>query len=310
MIGDRGVEHQIPQDFAERIAAAFGQDGASWLASLPELLRDIAGQWSLTLGGPFADMAYNYVAPVLRDDGSRAVLKVGVPNPELRTEIEALRRFGGRGSAQLLDVDEARGALLLERLEPGKSILDLGDDEQATAVACQLMRKLHTAPAGNGPFPMLADWARGLDRLRVAFDGSTGPFPRRLVERAESDVRDLLASMNETTLLHGDLHHWNILSARRAPWLAIDPKGIIGEPVYETGAWLRNPFPELLEWSDAAKVIQRRIDQFALDLGFDRRRILAWGIYQALLAGWWSYEEGSEQWREWLAIAALIGRRG
>lgn len=308
--GDWGVEYQIPQEFADRIAGAFGQEGVSWLASLPELLQDIAGLWSASLAEPFKEMAYNYVAPVTLGDGRRAVLKVGVPNPELRTEIEALRRFGGRGSVQLLDVDLARSALLLERLDPGKPILDLDDDELATTIAGQLMGKLHTAPGEDGPFPTVADWARGLDRLRAAFDGGTGPFPRPLVERVESDLRDLLASVNETALLHGDLHHWNILSAKRAPWLAIDPKGIIGEPAYETGAWLRNPFPGLLKWSDGARIVRRRSEQFAMDLGFDRQRILAWGIYQAVLAGWWSYEEGSGQWREWLAIAALIGESG
>jgi streptomycin 6-kinase len=62
---------------------------------------------------------------------------------------------------------------------------------------------------------------------------------------AESLFRELIASSESPVLLHGDLHHFNILSARRQPWLAIDPKGVAGEPAYEPGALLRNPNPEL-----------------------------------------------------------------
>ncbi len=112
--------------------------------------------------------------------------------------------------------------------------------------------------------------------------------------------------MGEPTLLHGDLHHWNILSSQREPWLAVDPKGLIGEPEYETGAWLRNPFPQILEQGDPVEITKRRVDQFAAELDFDRQRVLAWGVYQAVLAAWWSWEEGSGDWKHLVAIAELI----
>jgi streptomycin 6-kinase len=112
--------------------------------------------------------------------------------------------------------------------------------------------------------------------------------------------------MDRPVLLHGDLHHWNILSARRSSWLAIDPKGVVGEPAYETGAWIRNPFPDLLRWQNAREVIVRRIDQFANELALDRDRIQSWSFYQAVLAAWWSYEEGDPGWENSLAVADLI----
>jgi streptomycin 6-kinase len=112
--------------------------------------------------------------------------------------------------------------------------------------------------------------------------------------------------MDKPKLLHGDLHHWNILSAKRAPWLAIDPKGVIGELAYETGAWIRNPFPELLKWPNPGKTLSRRMDQFAMELALDRERILGWSFYQAVLAAWWSYEDGDQDWENWLAVAELL----
>lgn len=248
----------VSKGFSDRILTTFGSDGEEWLTSLPAKLQEISSKWSLPLQPPFEDMTYNYVAPVTRSDGGRAVLKVGVLNPELQTEIDALRVFGGKGIVKLLDVDSNTGALLLERLDPGRPIVELGDDRRATSVASHVMLELHRSPPENSEFPTVADWAKGFDRLRSEFEGGTGPFPLRHVERAESDMCELLNSSNKPTLLHGDLHHWNILSAWRAPWLAIDPKGFIGEPEYETGAWLRNPFPALLKWTDARKVVKRR----------------------------------------------------
>ncbi len=296
----------VPREFSNRIAATFGAEGERWLSALPSLLENLSIQWSLTLESPYDDISYNYVAPASRGDGECVVLKVGVPNPELQAEISALRIFDGKGSVRILESNLGLGAFLLERLDPGEAVVHLDDDEQATSAASQVILELTSSSPENEEFPTIADWADGLDRLRARFEGGTGPIPVRLVETAEASSHELLSAIRESKLLHGDLHHRNILSAERAPWLAIDPKGVIGEPEYETGAWLRNPFPDLLKWSNPKKTITRRADQFSMDLGFDRERILEWGAYQAVLAAWWSYEDGDDDWPKWIATAELI----
>lgn len=233
------------------------------------------------------------------------VLKVGVPNPELTSEIAALQHFNGEGAVKLFAAIPEDGALLLEKLEPGEPVLDLDDDRSATSIAAGLIRQLHRPPPENGPFPSITDWGRGLDRLRATFKGGNGPFPARLVDRAEQLIAELVISQGEPVLLHADLHHWNVLSAGRSEWLAIDPKGLIGEREYEAGAWLRNPIPALLDWTDARQIIRRRVDLFVEILGFDRQRMLAWSLYQAVLAAWWSYEESDPDWRVMIHIAEL-----
>jgi streptomycin 6-kinase len=127
-----------------------------------------------------------------------------------------------------------------------------------------------------------------------------------LVETAEGLFAELLSSMDELVLLHGDLHHYNILSAEREPWLAIDPKGVVGEPAYELGAWLRNPVPHVFSWPDARQVTARRVDQFAELLGLDRQRIIGWGIAQAVLSAWWDYEDVGRGWEDVLACAEWL----
>jgi streptomycin 6-kinase len=194
----------------------------------------------------------------------------------------------------------------LERLRPGDDLSTLDDDEKATEIAAGVMKQFWRPLPENHLFPSVGEWANGMARLRGEFGGGTGPFPARLVETAESLFAELLHSMSEPVLLHGDLHHYNILSAERAPWLIIDPKGITGEPAYELGAWLRNPLPHIHTTLDAPRVTARRVDQFVELLGLDRQRIIGWGIAQAVLSAWWSYEDHSQNWATSLACAEWL----
>jgi streptomycin 6-kinase len=299
-------EMDLPEAFTDRVKRTFGETGLAWLAGLPDLLDKLSKRWSLTLEPHFPELNYNYLAPALRDDGRPVVLKLGVPNPELTSEIAALQHFAGQAVVIPLEADPEIGAILLDRIEPGDPLINLQDDERATAIAAHLMTRLHRQPDENITFLKIADWGKGLMRLRNIFNGGTGPFPVSLVDRAERLFGELNESQGEQVLLHADLHHWNILSSFRSEWQAIDPKGLIGEREYEAGAWLRNPIPFLLDWTDVRRVLQRRVDQFAELLGFDPQRVLAWSQYQAVLSAWWSYEESDPLWEQSLEIAKAI----
>lgn len=284
--------HPLPDSFTRTVISTY-PGGAAWLDALPALIDSVAHRWHLTVLPPFDDLSYNYVAPAIRANGSPAVLKLGVPNPEMNTEIEALRRYDGRGIARLLAADAVQGAMLIERLQPGARLSTLVDDGEATSIAAGVMRDLWLPLPDEHPFPTVAGWADGLGRLRERFNGGTGPFPAYLVDAAERLFAELLASQSEPVLLHGDLHHYNILSAERAAWLAIDPKGIAGEACYEVGALLRNPIPQVGSWPDLRRILARRIDILHDQLGFDRARMIGWGVAQAVESAWWSIEDGT-----------------
>lgn len=293
----------VPDDFARRIIELHDAAGVDWLRRLPSMIDDCEKRWSLTTMPPIEPLSYNYVAPAIRTNSIDVIVKLGVPNFELRTEIEALRLFDGHGVVKLLDADPDQGILLLERLNPGLPLASLADDEAATSIAIQVMRRLWQPAPSEHPFPSISDWSTGLQRLRDHFEGGTGPFPRNLIERAERLFEELIGSASDSVLLHGDLHHWNILAAERQPWLAIDPKGVVGEPAYEVGALLRNPYPQLLHEPAPERILSRRVDQLAEGLGFERSRIIGWGFAQAVLAGWWSYEDHKHGWEWWIACA-------
>jgi len=132
------------------------------------------------------------------------------------------------------------------------------------------------------------------------FEDGFGPFPRRLVETAVSTREDLLADNTPPMLLHGDFHHENVLTAQRKPWLALDPKGVIGDPAYEVGAYLYNPIVDVVA---AKNLVARRIDQFSEVLMLDRQRLIKWGIVQAVLSAVWSYQDHDEELSPTLLIA-------
>ena len=298
----------VPEAFARAIVALHGEAGRVWLEGLDALVGHCEGRWGLKVGPPFAPLSYNYAAPAEGPRGERYVLKLGVPTHELLGEINALLGFDGCGAARLFDSDAARGALLLERLEPGTPLTALceEDDAAATAAAASVMRKLNRAgrllPQCR---PTAVDWGQGFALCRARFGGGTGPFPPKLFAEAESLYAELLSTSAPPALLHGDLHHGNILAAARAAWLAIDPKGVVAEPAYEVGALLRNPLPQLLRLPDPVRTTERRIAQLSDELGFERARVRGWGFAQAMLSSWWSIEDEGERGEYGYATAGI-----
>ena len=281
----------LPAHFVKTVTSTF-TGGAEWLEKLPNLLAECEWRWGLVIRPSNFTLSYNYVAPARLADGTEIVLKVGVPNRELTTEIEALQLYAGRGCVRLLDADPDQGILLLERLHPGEMLTIVTDDDEATRLAALAMQTLWRPLPAEHNFPSVADWAAGLAGLREEFGGGTGPFDKRLVDTAESLFIDLLAFSGERVLLHGDLHHYNILSAGDG-WRVIDPKGVAGEPAYEVGALLRNPFT-LFDEPDLKRITARRLDILAETLDMDRERLRQWSLAQAVLSAWWSYEDGGD----------------
>jgi streptomycin 6-kinase len=108
-------------------------------------------------------------------------------------------------------------------------------------------------------------------------------------------------------IYNGDLHHENILlDARHGRWLAIDPKGLAGEPAYETGALLRNQLPDPWDSARARRMLARRVDQLAEQLGLERVRLRGWGLAQAVLSAWWRIEDEGYGWEPTIACTEAL----
>jgi streptomycin 6-kinase len=293
----------LPVAFKKTIVDLYDERGQEWLQELPVTISAFEERWSIRVLPHFKGLSYNFVAPVVCSDGTEAVLKLGVPNRELATEYEALRLYNGQGMVQLFAADIERGALLIERIRPGQMLCEMEDDALATSIIASLLQQLwRPLPAGH-PFPHMTDWGESLQRLRPTFHGSTGPFPAHLVAMAEQSYAEMDPAA-DAILLHGDLHHYNILSAQRQPWLALDPKGLGGEPAYDIAQMLLNPMD--IDAELHRQLIPRRIDQLASELGLDRQRLIQLGMTHAVLSGWWSYEEQGEGWEGAFMVAQTL----
>jgi streptomycin 6-kinase len=233
-----------------------------------------------------------------RRDGRSVVLKVVERHDGERHAGEALEAFGGRGVARALEHGD--GVVLLERMLPGRRLSDEDiEDEEATGIIAGVIGRMSpdTPPKTA---PTVEAWGEGFER---------SPMAGTVVDEARRTYERLRASQGETRLLHGDLHHGNVLRDAEQGWMAIDPKGVVGEPAYELGAALRNPSdrPEVFA---APAVIRARVDCFARALQLDPARILGWAFAQAVLAAIWELEDDGalRAGTGWLAFAESARR--
>ena len=221
-------------------------------------------------------------------DGERVVLKVITGAQDELHSGKVLRAFDGSGAARVLE--DAVGAVLLERLEPGEQLVDLvrrGQDDEATRILAGVIKQMrgHTPP---GECPTVAEWGRGF--YRYVQRGDT-QISSGLVREAQIVYEEMVASQGPTMLLHGDLQHYNVLFDSDRGWVAIDPKGVVGELEYEVGALLRNPVEQPELFSNRA-TIERRLDILTSLLPLDRSRTLKWSFAQAVLSAIWGVEDG------------------
>jgi streptomycin 6-kinase len=157
-------------------------------------------------------------------------------------------------------------------------------------------------------FPSMEMWCQGFQRYQKQYPGSNGPLPEEHVQRAGLRAEQLLKDNQEQFLLHGDLHHMNILQGESGSWLAIDPKGVIGEGAFEVGPLLYNPVPALLGIPGVDNIIQKRLDIVSENTGLNRTRIKDWCYVRAILSAIWDIEDGGNNWDFWIKIADLIAK--
>jgi streptomycin 6-kinase len=218
----------------------------------------------------------------------RVVLKVVRRECDEWRSGEVLEAFGGRGMVRVHA--HVPGAVLLERLDPATELAGTalgGRDGEATEILSEVIARMSCADCDLRSFTSVEDWGRAFEWYRASGDDR---IPRDLVEHGERVYAELCASQRERRLLHGDLQHYNVLFDGRRGWVAIDPKGVVGEAEYEAGALLRNPArPELYA---SRETVERRIRCLEARLELDGGRMLAWAFAQAVLSAIWGVEDG------------------
>lgn len=249
-------------------------------------LREKASQWLVTIHETWETPGSVIAFGVSR--GFPVVLKIIKQQGDEWRSGEVLRAFDGHGTVRVLEFDP--GAVLLERLDPGGALTHLalkGEDERATEILAEVMRQM-AGCAAPGHCPTLLDWSRGFDRYLKT---GNKQVPSDLVVEARDWYQRLAASQQTLMLLHGDLQHYNVLFDTERGWVAIDPKGVVGELEYEVGAILRNPV-ELPDLFISTTTVERRLTILTHRLSLNYERALSWAFAQSVLSAIWDVEDG------------------
>lgn len=214
----------ITDSFKSNILNIYGTKGKIWLTELPNIVEKNAERFGLSKLKPIVNLSYNYVLSGLMSD-TPIILKLSFNDKDLKLEELALKCFEGFGAVKIIKAD--KGLLILAQANPGISLKKYfpNSDNEAIKITCNLIKKLHQASIPEQhSFPHLKDLIKVLDDKQNVFAKDYNHY----LQKAKNLSNQLLTTATSYVLLHGDLHHDNILQNGN-DWLAIDPKGRIGD---------------------------------------------------------------------------------
>lgn len=263
----------------------------------------ILSKWAIVNIIPLAKSSFtgNYVAKVYSEKySSELVLKI---LNQKEDEIEALQYFNGNGCVKLVDYDKEYKSLLIEYIKPGYTLKKLFPEQDlgSIEIVCDLIQKMQLV---NNPinyqFKTVFDWLKLLNNFNTEF------IPKYLFDKAQIILNRVTALEQNIHVLHGDLHHENIIK-KSDSWIAIDPKGIVGPLEYEVGRFIMNPMPELLKQTNLEYLINSRVDRFSQILKLEKDSLVDWLFLQVVLNCCWAKEDGNKSHLEdFLYLAPLI----
>lgn len=273
----------FPTEFRDRIFEVHKDRGLKWLEQVPERINDLEKRWDFRFKKPVQNLSNGFVAEV-EYNKSTAILKMN-PDPGIITkEIHWLAAFSHAAPKIFADSSE-EGVFLMEKMAPGhplKTLVLADDDEKATRIVCDVVKVLQSVPSKSIDLPHLSE-TNSISLLR-------GHFDKDLIEKAESLFFDLTRKSPSDVVLHGDLHHDNILSCGDT-WKVIDPHGYMGDPVFETSSFIYNPLDVLPETTNLEKILKRRLEILNEELPLDSHRTLAWAFCKVMMSIAWSFED-------------------
>ncbi|HEY3556382.1 MAG TPA: aminoglycoside phosphotransferase family protein [Kribbella sp.] len=277
-------------DIPAKLIRNHSAKASDWLAGLPGAVERYVGEWDLTLDGDVLSGEASLIVPVVRRDGTPAMLKLQSVNDESESEALALRTWHHDDVVEVLEDDPETSTILLERLRP-RTLNDVPGDLEATRILAEILTHLMAVPAPPG-VRRLADIAgQMLADAPAIVPLLVDPAERALTRRLADRMAEVLPEPGDR-LLHWDLHYENVMAADRQPWLAIDPKPLAGDPAFELMPAVWNRWDDLVETGDLSQAIRDRFGLMLEVTGIDRDRALGWTAGRILQNILWFTEDG------------------
>jgi streptomycin 6-kinase len=284
-------------------ALSHGASGRRWLDGLSALVTEVEHDWGITVGATMSGGTASYVAEATTAEGAAAVIKLAMPAEfaalgDFSSEIRTLMIADGNGCARLLHHDEARRALLIERL--GRQLNDLGLPVRSQLeIICATLPLLWNAPLGDTLLQSGADKGRWLaDDIASAWEELGRPCSSQVIDRALSFADNRIETFDpeRAVLVHGDAHGWNTLEESRGSsrFKFVDPDGLIAEREYDLAIPMREFNDELLS-GDALLIGQERCRFLSRLTNTDARAIWEWGFIERVSSSLLLKKEGHDQ---------------
>lgn len=247
----------------------------------PPKFNDYLDRWGLTPDGDPIITHSGHLLPVRQGDVS-AMLKIAVETEEKFGGL-LMHWWAGQGAAPVLAHEGE--ALLMERAENNIFLADLarnGNDDEASRIICSAMATLHNR-TDHPPFDLipLTKWFEDLAPAAAEHGG--------IFTACAATAAELLSTSRDVVVLHGDVHHQNILDFGSRGWLAIDPKRLQGERGFDYANLFCNPDAET---AIAAGRLARQVEVVVEASGLERKRLLKWIVAWAGLSATWWLQDG------------------
>lgn len=280
------IFQNLNSTFVSNIRDLYGDEGEAWINDLLSHLTQLSAKWNFRFLKVMPNLTYNFVGLVeVIATGERAIIKMGPRHKNIGTEVQWLQCFN-KGVPRIYWHDDEHHAFLMECLEPGnslKTLVKVGQDDSATRLLCHTIRDLQSHQQNKSDFPHLSELAGSLSLLKNHLDDG-------ILSKAESLFHELTTGRVKDVVLHGDLHHDNVLSSG-AMWKVIDPHGYVGDPAFEAGAMIYNPCDYFPKERSLSQIVERRLKIIVEELPFDPKRIKAWSYCRTVLSIAWTFED-------------------
>lgn len=296
------AEFHFSPVFQKNVISAHGDGGRTWLSTLPALVHSIAQELGLSDLKPVVDLSYNFVATARKDRDAHVILKISPPDVAITSESAWLKRFSPV-TPQVIATNAEQNYLLMERVFPGTSLKGFfseKDDDVATTEIARTICSLRQNSVQIEGYRHLAELEKDFDALSE-FGFST------VAQKAKGLWQDLNADRSKDTLLHGDLHHDNILRDGIG-WKVIDPHGYVGSPVSDCGVMIFNPIDRYTAHLPRSEVVERRLRILADVTGDDLQEIKAWCFCKTVISAAWNVRNFQAQARNQISLAQEIER--
>jgi streptomycin 6-kinase len=279
----------IPAYFGRSIHRFFGDEGDIWFAGLDALLLKCIHMWNLRDCQVAGNLSVNLICYAVSPEYGPVVLKIGFPHPEFYSELAALSMYKGRNVCTLYDADLELGAMLISRVLPGYNLKALDDEGERLKIALNVIPNLPMPAEPHPAIPAFSDWIeRAFTRARR--ERKVKPEFLHYQDQTEKLFHEVTAQEPANMLLHGDLHHENMLYSEGGEWVVIDPKGVTGIRSLEVGRYILNAI-----WftRDARKprVLEELVNAFAEAFDRPRRTIAICALLDCVLSRTWTFEE-------------------